>query len=158
MIFHSYEAFALKVGWTFSLGIEYSRVKLHFEEAREGNARRHETFPTASRTCPTVVQIQIELEKRTSSLRELIECCSNNVVLPENALLDNHVDKRTDFLVASANFESLLENPRLSRSQIEKLHRQYDAILEDLRRSRRLLGAELPRSIHLYVTRRVEHL
>ncbi|XP_032667520.1 uncharacterized protein LOC116842420 [Odontomachus brunneus] len=106
-------------------------------------------------------QVAIEAEKRMSSLRELIECCSGNVVPPENTctLLDSHMDRRRDFLVASANFENLLENPRLSVSRMEKLHRQHNAILEDLRQSRRLLDAELPSIINLYVTseRQVEH-
>ncbi|XP_025155733.1 uncharacterized protein LOC112588812 [Harpegnathos saltator] len=100
-------------------------------------------------------QIQVEREKKMSSLRELIECCSSNVVLPEDActLLNNHTNRRKDFLVASANFESLLEKSRLSVSQMEKLHRQHETILENLRQSRRLLDSELPRIINSYVSR-----
>lgn len=111
-------------------------------------------MPAAGKFCSILlVQIQVEREEKLSSLRKLIECCSGNVVLPEDTCksLDHHADKRKDFLVASANFESLLENPRLSASQMEKLHRQHDAILEDLQQSGRLLDAELPRIIDSYV-------
>lgn len=128
---------------SFSLGPSVTKVRIVTWE---------ENFPENPH--PTVVQIQIETEKRMASLRELMERCTRNVVLPEGActLLDHHADKRKDFLVASANLESLLENPRLSVSQMEKLRRQHNAILEDLRRSARLVNAELPRIVDLYVT------
>ncbi|XP_067207052.1 uncharacterized protein [Linepithema humile] len=94
-------------------------------------------------------QIEIEKEKRISSLRELLECCSTNITFPKNmcAPLDDYGDRKKDFFLASANFKSLLENSRLSVSQMEKLQRQYDTILKDFQQSRRLLDAELPKII-----------
>lgn len=101
-----------------------------------------------------VTQIEIEKEKRMSNLRELIECCSKNIIFPKDtcALLDDYRDRRKDFFLASANFKNLLENSRLSVSQMEKLQRQHDKILKDLKQSRLLLDKELPKIINLYLS------
>lgn len=101
-----------------------------------------------------VIQIEIEKEKSMSNLRELMECCSKNIIFPKDmcALLDDHRDRRKDFFLASANFKNLLENSRLSVSQMEKLQRQHDKILKDFQQIRLLLDKELPKIINLYLS------
>ncbi|XP_029677312.1 uncharacterized protein LOC115244066 isoform X1 [Formica exsecta] len=98
-----------------------------------------------------VIQIEIEKEKSMSNLRELMEYCSKNIIFPKDmcALLDDHRDRRKDFFLASANFKNLLENSRLSVSQMEKLQRQHDKILKDFQQIRLLLDKELPKIINL---------
>lgn len=100
-----------------------------------------------------IIQIEIEKEKRISKLRDLMECCSKNITFPKDmcVLLDDHRDRRKDFFLASANFKNLLENSRLSVSQMEKLQRQHDRILKDFQQSRLLLDKELPKIINLYL-------
>lgn len=88
-----------------------------------------------------------------SCLCELMEFCYKNVNLPKHicTLMDDHRGRMKDFFLASANFKSLLENLRLSVSQMEKLHRQYDRILKNFQKSRQLLNVELSKIINRYV-------
>lgn len=83
-----------------------------------------------------------------------MECCSKNIIFPKDtyALLDDHWDKRKNFFLASANFKNLLENSRLSVSQMEKLQRQHDTILKDFQQSRLLVNKELPKIMNLYLS------
>lgn len=100
-----------------------------------------------------IIQIEIEKEKRISKLRDLMERCSKNINFPKDicVLLDDHRDRRKDFFLASANFKNLLENSRLSISQMERLQRQHDRILKDFQQSRLLLDKELPKIINSYL-------
>lgn len=101
-----------------------------------------------------LIQVEIEKNKRNTRLRELIEHCSKNIILPEDVstLLGAHRDRRKDFSLAFANFKNLLDNSKLSVSQMEKLHRQYNSILKDFQQNRQFLDTELPKIINLYVT------
>ncbi|XP_072760533.1 uncharacterized protein [Anoplolepis gracilipes] len=96
-------------------------------------------------------QIESEKKKKMSNLQELMECCSKSIIFPKDmgALLDDYRDRRKDFVLASANFKNLLENSKLSVSQMKKLQWQHDTILKDFQQSRLLLDKELPKIINL---------
>ncbi|XP_043289821.1 uncharacterized protein [Venturia canescens] len=78
-----------------------------------------------------------------------MEICAKNVSASERlqTIIDENRARREDFSIAARNFKNLLDNSRLSVSQMDKLHRQYERILMGYRESRRALDIELPKIV-----------
>ena len=78
-----------------------------------------------------------------------MEICTKNISASERlqTIIDEHKIRRDDFSIAAKNFKNLLDNSKLSVTQMEKLHRQYESILIDYQDSRRALDVELPKIV-----------
>lgn len=102
------------------------------------------------------IQAQSSGEKKLRTLTEVGESKSKNLNLSKNvnSLIDEHRVKKEDFKVAVNNFKKLLEDSKISVSQIEKLERQYQMIIHDYRENRRVLETELPKIIKTLVSKR----
>lgn len=57
--------------------------------------------------------------------------------------------KKKDFKTAAKNFKNLLENSKLTVSQMDKLQWQYQTIVDDYKQNRRALDSELPKIIQM---------
>lgn len=68
-------------------------------------------------------------------------------------LIEEHKSRKEDFTVAAKNFQNFLNKSKLSSSQLEKLRRQYDTILEDYQESRQILDVRLPKVVNAYVNK-----
>ncbi|CAL7933648.1 unnamed protein product [Xylocopa violacea] len=99
-------------------------------------------------------QLEVQKENMLVTLQDLLEHCSKHVKLPKyfSELLNNHSIKKKDFYTAAKNFKNFLSNFTLPVSQIEKLHKQYDAILKDYQQSRCMIDLELPKMINIRLT------
>ncbi|XP_048505016.1 uncharacterized protein LOC125499740 isoform X2 [Athalia rosae] len=78
----------------------------------------------------------------SSPSAELTTCLCQTVI-------DNHRMKKEDFKVAADNFKNLLENSKLTVSQMDKLQWQYESITDDYRQNRRILESELPKILKM---------
>ncbi|XP_043513538.1 uncharacterized protein LOC122530547 [Frieseomelitta varia] len=94
-------------------------------------------------------QLEEQKENKLIILQNLIEHCSKHIVLSRrfNELMNNHCMRKKDFHTATKNFKNFLDNFTLSVSQIQKLHQQYDIILNNYQQSRCILDLELPKVI-----------
>ncbi|KAK1116465.1 hypothetical protein K0M31_019028 [Melipona bicolor] len=94
-------------------------------------------------------QLEEQTENKLIVLQDLMEHCSKHIVLSRhfNELMNNHCMRKKDFHTATKNFKNFLNNFTLSISQIQKLHQQYDTILNNYQQSRCILDLELPKMI-----------
>lgn len=81
-----------------------------------------------------------------------MEHCLKHVELPKhlNELMNDHCIRKKDFYTATKNFRNFLSNFTLTLLQMEKLHQQYDAILNNYQQSRYILSLELQKVINMY--------
>lgn len=96
--------------------------------------------------------MEAQKENKLIILQDLIEHCSKFITLPKhfNELMNNHYIKKKDFYRATKNFKNFLTNFTLSTSELEKLHQQYNDILNNYQQSRSILDLELPKVINMY--------
>ncbi|XP_046740827.1 uncharacterized protein LOC124408140 [Diprion similis] len=80
-----------------------------------------------------------------------MENCSKNIGISKQlqSLIDDHKMKKKDFAVAARNFKNLLDNSKLTLSQMDKLQWQYQAIMDDYKQNRRILESQLPSIIKI---------
>lgn len=97
-------------------------------------------------------QLESEKQNKLLILKDLIEHCSKDIVLPKHLyeLMNDNYIKKKDFCIAAKNFRNFLSNSKLSIPQMEKLNRQYNTILNDYQQSRHMLDLELPKVINMY--------
>lgn len=98
-------------------------------------------------------QLESKKEFRSSFLRDLMEHCNKGMTMSKQlrVLLEEHKSRKEDFALAAKNFQCFLNKSKLSTSQLEKLRRQYDTILEDYRESKQILDVRLPKVVNAYV-------
>ncbi|KAK2588030.1 hypothetical protein KPH14_004103 [Odynerus spinipes] len=96
-------------------------------------------------------QVENKKKARVSFLQDLIEYCSKSMIMSRQlrVLMDEHKSRKEDFSIAARNFRNFLSTSKLSTSQLEKLRRQYDEILDDYQQSRRILDMELPKVVNV---------
>ncbi|XP_015518977.2 uncharacterized protein LOC107223712 [Neodiprion lecontei] len=84
-------------------------------------------------------------------LCDAMENCSKNIGVSKQlqSLIDDHKMKKKDFAVAARNFKNLLDNSKLTLSQMDKLQWQYQAIMDDYKQNRRILESQLPSIIKI---------
>ncbi|KAG7211877.1 hypothetical protein KM043_011091 [Ampulex compressa] len=94
-------------------------------------------------------QADNEKEERLVTLENLIDHCSKATVLPKelHISLDDYWMRREEFFTATKNFKNFLNGLKLSILQMEKLQRQYNAIIYEYQQSRYVLECELPKVI-----------
>ncbi|CAD1479137.1 unnamed protein product, partial [Heterotrigona itama] len=94
-------------------------------------------------------QLEEQKKNKLIVLQDLMEHCSKHVTLSRhfNELMNNHCNRKKDFHTATKNFKNFLNNFTLSVSQMQKLHQQYDTILNSYQQSRCMLDLELPKVI-----------
>ncbi|XP_043676558.1 uncharacterized protein LOC122633087 isoform X1 [Vespula pensylvanica] len=102
-----------------------------------------------------VYQIENKEKCRASFLQDLKEHCSKSMTMSKQLriLIEEHKSRKEDFSIAAKNFQNFLNKSKLSSSQLEKLRRQYDTILEDYQESRQILDVRLPKVVNAYVNR-----
>lgn len=85
-----------------------------------------------------------------SLLQELTDHCTKSMTMSRElrVLMEEHKSRKEDFSIAARNFRNFLGSSKLSSTQLEKLRRQYDEILEDYQHSRRSLDMELPKVVN----------
>ncbi|KAF7391583.1 hypothetical protein HZH68_011126 [Vespula germanica] len=88
-----------------------------------------------------IQQIENKEKCRASFLQDLKEHCSKSMTMSKQLriLIEEHKSRKEDFSIAAKNFQNFLNKSKLSSSQLEKLRRQYDTILEDYQESRQIL-------------------
>ncbi|XP_044585633.1 uncharacterized protein LOC123265782 [Cotesia glomerata] len=96
-------------------------------------------------------QAETHKEKQLRQLKEIIEICSIDMTVTEQfqTMVKNHLLKREDMIIAAKNFKSLLSKSKLNSSQMKKLLRQYESILNIFQCSRQNLDMELPKMMRL---------
>lgn len=84
-------------------------------------------------------------------MKEIIEICSIDITMTEQfqLIMKDHLLRREDLIIAGKNFKNLLANSKLKTSQIKKLLRQYESILNKYRDSCQNLDVELPKMIRM---------
>nr|XP_050858395.1 uncharacterized protein LOC127067474 isoform X2 [Vespula vulgaris] len=102
-----------------------------------------------------IQQIENKEKCRASFLQDLKEHCSKSMTMSKQLriLIEEHKSRKEDFSIAAKNFQNFLNKSKLSSSQLEKLRRQYDTILEDYQESRQILDVRLPKVVNAYVNR-----
>ncbi|XP_043676562.1 uncharacterized protein LOC122633087 isoform X4 [Vespula pensylvanica] len=97
-----------------------------------------------------VYQIENKEKCRASFLQDLKEHCSKSMTMSKQLriLIEEHKSRKEDFSIAAKNFQNFLNKSKLSSSQLEKLRRQYDTILEDYQESRQILDVRLPKVVN----------
>ncbi|XP_035721891.1 uncharacterized protein LOC118441504 isoform X2 [Vespa mandarinia] len=97
-----------------------------------------------------IQQIENKKKFRSSFLQDLKEHClkSMNMSKQLRILLEEHKSRKEDFSIAAKNFQNFLNKSKLSPSQLEKLRRQYDIILEDYQESKQILDVRLPKVVN----------
>ncbi|XP_046827786.1 uncharacterized protein LOC124428122 isoform X3 [Vespa crabro] len=88
-----------------------------------------------------IYQIENKKKFRSSFLQDLKEHCLKSMTMSKQLriLLEEHKSRKEDFSIAAKNFQNFLNKSKLSSSQLEKLRRQYDIILEDYQESKQIL-------------------
>ncbi|XP_053976558.1 uncharacterized protein LOC128875196 [Hylaeus volcanicus] len=96
--------------------------------------------------------LESQKQNKLIILKDLIEHCSTNIVLPKHLyeLINVNYIKKRDFCIAAKNFRKFLNNFKLSIPQMKKLNQQYNNILNDYQQTRHTLDLELPKAINMY--------
>ncbi|XP_047359019.1 uncharacterized protein LOC124952749 isoform X2 [Vespa velutina] len=97
-----------------------------------------------------IQQIENKKKFRSSFLQDLKEHCLKSMTMSKQLriLLEEHKSRKEDFSIAAKNFQNFLNKSKLSTSQLEKLRRQYDIILEDYQESKQILDVRLPKVVN----------